>query len=185
MYRLLLVLALLPIEALAGGAVLTWTNATTNEDGSPLTDLVSTRVYYGVCEAGEVPATAPFAEVGPTLESYSFDNLAAGDWCFRATHLNTSGIESVRSNLAVKTVLAAPNPPQGLTVDPENLTAYGISQSKDRLVLYPVGTVAADTSCDGTMSVNGRYRVPVASVTYSSTTVRPPVVFAQCVGFGG
>lgn len=76
------------------------------------------------------------------------------------------------------------NPPTNLTVGPDNLVAFGSQQSDERQTTYPVGTVAANTPCDGSMSANGLYRVPKTAVTWSGD-VRPAVVFAQCVPTGG
>lgn len=173
-------MSLLPLALV----ILSWTNAVQNEDGSALTDLAATRLYFGVCEVGDLPANPLYVEVTPDVTSYEFDNLADGEWCFRATHVNASGVESRLSGLATKTVVTAPLPPTDLVVNEE--TAYGISQSDNVLRTFPVGTVPIGTPCDNTMSVNGLYRVDKDAVTYPNVQnpVKPPVVVAVCSGSG-
>ena len=76
------------------------------------------------------------------------------------------------------------SPPTNFVVSPDNLVAYGSQQSDEVQRTFPVGTVAAGASCDGTMSANGLYRVPKSSVTWAGS-VRPAVVFAECAPSGG
>jgi hypothetical protein len=160
---------------------LTWTNATLNTDGSPFTDLDHTNMYYGVCDAGAVPATPTVVDVG-TGESWDSPILDVGDWCFEASHVNSQSEESDRSTLLVVTIqdTVVPQPPTNLTVSPSNLTAYTYSISIDKLVMIPVGTVLDNTPCDSTMSMNGYYRVDRDVVDYVGT-IEPPVVFAECI----
>ena len=162
---------------------LTWKNATTNTDGTPLTDLIHTNVYYGICTAGDLPTSPNVEQVPGPDETWTTPELAAGEWCFRASHVNSAGMESVKSNLAVKivndTTTTEPEPPVDLAVQPENQSAYMISQTANMLVLVPVGTVPAGTPCDSTMSANGHYLVDRDAVVYVGT-VRPATVFAEC-----
>lgn len=154
---------------------LSWEKATQNTDGSAYDDADFTRLYYSECEAGDVPAS-PLIQLAPDPDTSISTDLGVGEWCFRATHVNQAGEESDRSNLATFTV-TQPDPPGSLVVTEQ--TAYAISQSNDRLVLYPVGTIPVGTPCDSTMSVNGKCRVDRDQVTLAGT-VDPAVVLAEC-----
>ena len=161
--------------ALLASATLLWTAPTTNEDGSPLTDLAGYRVYQGTgCDA-TYPQVYDIND--PTAVSYVVNNLADGTYCFVATAYDTAGNESVESNVASKTVVTAPAPPTALTV--ANLTAFTVVKQEDRMVLVAVGTVPPDTACDSTQSVNGRFVVPRAAVTWGGS-IEPLVVVADC-----
>jgi hypothetical protein len=79
-------------------ALLTWSQPTTNTDGSPLTDLASYRVMYGqsataLNENAVVPAPA---------SSYTISNLDPGSWYFAVVAINALGAESELSNIATK-----------------------------------------------------------------------------------
>ena len=165
-----------PVLAVASPVVLTWTNATQNTDGTSYDNPDITRIYYGECELGEVPAS-PLIQIAPHAEETATLDLGPAEWCFCATHVNIDGEESECSG-TVSYTIAPPLPPGDLTVGPDT-TAFAISQSNDRLVLFPVGNVPVGTDCDETMSVNGKYRVDRADVTFAGT-VDPPVVLAEC-----
>ena len=64
-----------------------WQNATTNNDGSPLTDLVETRIYYALCTEG-VTKSSPYSFVGPLIETVSID-VPNGQWCFRGSYYSS------------------------------------------------------------------------------------------------
>lgn len=72
-----------------------------------------------------------------------------------------------------------PNPPENLQISEENLTAYTLVQTKDRIALLPVGTAVPGTPCDGEQNVKGLYVIPRDSVQWAGS-VRPQVVVAQC-----
>lgn len=186
MRRLLSIASLLVLAASVNAqeaVTLTWTNATLNTDGTPFTDLDYTNIYYGVCDptTNDVPTSPNVEPVPGPAETWTTPELAVGDWCFRATHVNLQAEESAQSNLATRTVVdtIVPQPPLNLTVSATNQAAYAISQTNDRLVLVPVGTVPAGTPCDGTMSANGRFLVPRDDVVWAGTA-RPAVVLAEC-----
>lgn len=164
-----------------GSVTLTWTPPTQNTDGTPLTDLAGYKIYRGT-ESGVYNNITTVAN--PSIASWVTDVLPAGTYYFAATSYNEAGVESVFSNEVTKVVPpdpTTPNPPTNLTVQPDNLTAYYLSQSEDVIRLAPIGTVPEGTACDSTMSVNGHYRVPKAAlVKPPTTTVDPPVVFALC-----
>jgi len=176
--RWIVLALLLPLQALAGSVTLTWTPPTENTDGTELTDLAGYRLYWGTSSGAYTDGSVSIDSPGVTI--YVVDNLPAGTYYFVATAVNSAGIESDYSNEATKTVLPPqPAPPLNLTVVETDMTAYAISQTEDRLVTYPVGTVEAGTSCDPSMTVNGKYLVPRSAVQWAGT-VQPQVVVAEC-----
>ena len=176
-FLLTLWVVLLCAPVMAADITLNCDDPTQNDDGTPLTDLSGVRVYESTTQGG------PYTEILDVAGCASIPVITRGpgSYYFVATAYNTAGVESIFSNEAVKVVPpVAPDPPQNLVVDPGNLVAYGISQSADRLVTYPVGTVAADTACDGTMQANGLYLVPREAVSWAGS-VEPLVVLASCI----
>lgn len=169
--------------AIAGDAVLTWTLATANTDGSAIaasgpTSLAATRVEWGTCSGSNFGTAAGQQIVATPATAYTITGLTAGTWCFRAYSRTVAGLESAPTNAVTKTILQAPpNPPGNLTV--AALVVYQFIGTDDAVALLPVGTVPAGTACDPAQSVNGRYAVPRAAVTWYGN-VKPRVVFAQC-----
>ena len=169
----------------AGDAVLTWTLATQNTDGSAIpasgpTSLASTRVEWGTCSGSNFGTASGQQIVATPAVTYTVTGLAAGVWCFRAYSRTVAGLESAPTVAVTKTILQAPpNPPGNLTV--ADLVVYQFIGTTDAVTLLAVGTVPAGTACDPAQSVNGRYAVPRAAVTWYGS-VRPRVVFANCAG---
>ncbi len=167
----------------AGDAALTWTLATQNTDGSAIpasgpTSLAATRVEWGTCSGSAFGTVAGQQTVATPATTYTITGLAAGVWCFRAYSRTVAGLESAPTNVVTKTILQSPpQPPGNLTV--AALTVYQFIGTTDAVALNPVGTVPAGTACDPLQSVNGRYAVPRAAVSWYGS-VRPRVVFAQC-----
>lgn len=174
MRKLILLLFCLP--AFAGEVTVTWVAPTENTDGTPLTDLAGYWIYYGN-SAGIYPNRVEVPD--PAALSHTLE-LPAGTYYFVATAYNDSNVESAFSNEAIKTVTSVPNPPTGLTADVDQV-AYAISQSPDRIVLYPVGVLEQTTECDSFQSVNGYNLVPRNSVRFAAG-VSARTVFAQCSG---
>lgn len=167
----------------AGDAALTWTLATQNTDGSAIpasgpTSLASTRVEWGTCSGSNFGTAIGQQTVATPATTYTITGLAAGVWCFRAYSRTVAGLESAPTNAVTKTILQAPpQPPGNLTVSA--MVVYQFIGADDAVALNPVGTVPAGTACDPLQSVNGRYAVPRAAVSWYGN-VRPRVVFAQC-----
>lgn len=70
---------------------LSWTAPTTNDDGSPLTDLATYNVYEDVAQIGSVPA-------GTT--SFSLGSLTIGEThTFGVTALNALGVSSTQATI--------------------------------------------------------------------------------------
>ena len=177
----IIMLALAPMAH--AQAVLSCTGATQNTDGSAVSGPLQYTWHHGT-SATSLPDKA----AGLQACGYTWPNLSAATHYFAATNTDSLGRESALS--AVVSWVGGtggpvlPNPPTNITVDPTRLTAYGSQQTDEKQTVYPVGTVAADTTCDGTMSANGLYHVPKSSVTWAGS-VRPKVVFAACVPSGG
>lgn len=168
--------------AQAGSAFVTWEAPTTREDGSPLV-LSGFRLYWGV-SPGQYEHSVTIDN--PDQRSYRVAELVDCErYYFAATALDLMSVESRLSNeddaLIGGDCSSPPNPPENLAVSSANLTAYGIVQSRDRVVLLPVGSVAAGTSCLP-MQVLNRFVVPRESVTFAGS-VRPEVVLAECESF--
>ena len=169
------VLSVLWISGTAYGAeiTLTCTPPTLNTDGSALVDLAGIR-YFEAQNAG-----GPYTQIGDEPGCSLTIQRAAGTWYFVATAYNTAGTESDYSNEATKIVPAAiPAPPSGLTVT-GSLLAYGISQTKDVLTVYPVGRVPLATPCNGSITVQGLFQVAYDAVIWSGSA-RPAVILAEC-----
>lgn len=88
-------------QASLGSATLTWQPPTANSDGTPLMDLDAYKIYYGV-SATTLPNEIIINNTG--LTSFVVENLTPNTYYFSATAINTAGVESGRSNLAVITV---------------------------------------------------------------------------------
>jgi hypothetical protein len=84
-----------------GSATLRWTPPTTNEDGSPLTDLRGYRVYYGTSSAN---LDTTFELPNPGLSSAVVESLAPATWYFAVRAYNAANVESASSNIASKTI---------------------------------------------------------------------------------
>lgn len=90
-----------------GSVTLSWQAPTTNEDGTPLTDLAGYRVYYG-----ETSGVYTHSITVGNYTSVSIGNLEAKDWYFVATAFSVYGSESEYSNEVIKTVTTAAENPE-------------------------------------------------------------------------
>jgi hypothetical protein len=118
MRRLALLLLLTPLFA---GFTLTWENPAVNEDGSPIDDLATIRVYQSPVSGAYGDPLAEIAADGPGLtQSYAGANPERGRlfWVVRAC--DSSGNCSAPSNEASHDFLdvKAPAAPAGLSVVP-------------------------------------------------------------------
>ena len=90
------------VATASGSATLSWTPPTQNSDGTPLSDLASYRVYFGM-SSGTYPNSITVSN--PGLASLVVDQLTPATWYFVVTAVNGNGAESAFSNVATKTVL--------------------------------------------------------------------------------
>jgi hypothetical protein len=180
----------------AADITLNWTNATRNEPIPPDTvgtliptdttqpdALKETVIYWSPCTPDDKVTITPELEVTvPTTvpgaaESVQVIITTPGRWCFVGIHRNNSSVESQQSNVAFRTVVNVPMPPQNLSV--QAITVFYVIQRENRFVMLPVGTVPVGTACSSTEYVNGYFVVDRNLVEWSSGT-RPLVVVAQC-----
>ncbi len=84
-----------------GSATLSWSAPTTNEDGSPLTDLRGYRVYYGVEQS---TLTRRIEVPDADVTSATIEELEPATWYFAVQAYTTDGTESTSSNVVSKTI---------------------------------------------------------------------------------
>jgi len=84
-----------------GSLEVSWTPPTENTDGTTLTDLAGYRIYYGLAE-GNYPNQISIDTAG--IASYVIENLVPDTYYVVATAINTAGLESSFSNVAIETV---------------------------------------------------------------------------------
>lgn len=89
------------VATATGSLSLSWTPPTLNADGSSLDDLAGYRIRWGT-QTGNLPN---LQEVdNPGISRFVIDELAAGDYFFTVSAVDTSDNESVPSNEATGTV---------------------------------------------------------------------------------
>ena len=109
-------LLLLSGLANAGQVVATWTNPTSNTDGTALApaQIQRTEIQYSTSSTFATPATPAIATANGSITTLTILDLAPGQWYFRARTTSTSGRTSVWSNSIGRVVPAppsVPNPP--------------------------------------------------------------------------
>jgi hypothetical protein len=93
--------AITVVATASGSATLSWTPPTTNNNGSPLTNLAGYRVYWGNSPTG---MTQSVSLNNPGLSSYVIGNLVAGTYYFGVKAVSSTGVESTMSNVGTKTI---------------------------------------------------------------------------------
>ncbi|MBW7929811.1 MAG: hypothetical protein H3C57_00685 [Gammaproteobacteria bacterium] len=89
-----------------------WTLPTQNTDGSQLTNLASTKVYYG-STTGALTQSRTVPVPGTTT---TFTDLAPGTWRFQASAVNASGVESERTAVVQKVIGTTPTDAETVTL---------------------------------------------------------------------
>jgi Fibronectin type III domain len=82
-------------------ATVSWDAPTTNNNGTPLTDLAGYRIYYG-SSPEDLSHTVQISTVG--LQTYVIDSLEPGNWYFAVMALAANGTESRLSDVVQKTI---------------------------------------------------------------------------------
>lgn len=123
MKRLLLVPLLLAAGlALAASVAVTWQNATQNTDNTPIPasgegSISTTRIEWGTCNGDAFGVKQGEKTVAGTVQATQVTDLPPGRWCLRAYHVNTWGVASDPSNVAIKVIDAPkPKPPSNFSV---------------------------------------------------------------------
>ena len=88
-------------QASLGSATLSIQAPATNTDGTPFTDLMAFKIYYGMT-SGQYPNEIYINS--PGISSYVVENLAPGSYYFVATAINGTGMESSFSNEVTRVV---------------------------------------------------------------------------------
>lgn len=89
-------------QQVAGRATLSWDAPTQRVDGSPLTNLAGFKLYYGT-SSGNLSNVIQVSN--PGARSWIVEDLTVGTWYFAASAYDQGGMESVRSNVASKTIV--------------------------------------------------------------------------------
>lgn len=168
--------------ASGGQADLSWTPPTANTNGTPLTDLSGYRVVWGTSATA---LTSVVQLATPGVSRYTVTGLPAGTMFFGVKAYNSTGVESLLSNVVSKaitttpaatgeavvsvTVTPRPNPPTQLQV--VETTVYNVGQFYHeqwiplRGVRY--GTIPLGEPCMANRPVlNSYYGVDKTKVTW-------------------
>lgn len=171
-------------RALAADVAVTWTQPTTNTDGSaiPATgpgSIASNRIEWGTCNGTAFGTKVGERVVSPVATSATVTGLGPATWCFRVYATNTYAQESAASNAAQRVV----NPP---TPNPPVVTQATIARLWRHGVQREVGRVALNVPC-GTLKYDGRkadwHTVPRETVALNRRGQRLPssaVIVAKC-----
>lgn len=162
----------------AATVTVTVTPPTTNNDGSPLTDLAGQRLEVGSCGAGgEFASHIIDYMYSAQKESKTFTDWNPATYCMRGFAINLQGISSDASPTVMHTAVEIPPPPPPFVT--VSTVAYTITNANDRLAFLIVGSVPLGTLCDRSQSANGFNVVPRAAVTFDGAT-RPTAVLGRC-----
>jgi hypothetical protein len=89
------------LDAMTGSAELSWQPPTTNDDGTPLTDLSGYVIRYGR-GMGALDQSIRIDNAGTTM--YVVENLIEGTWYFSLSAVNRAGVESAPSGYVSKSI---------------------------------------------------------------------------------
>ena len=90
-----------PLSDGSGTATLSWDAPTSNNNGTPLTDLAGYRIYYGSSRE-DLNHTVQIRTIG--LQTYVIEDLGPGTWYFAVRAVASNGTESTLSDVATKTI---------------------------------------------------------------------------------
>jgi hypothetical protein len=124
--------------AQTGTVSLSWNPPTKNTDGSSLTNLASTKVYWG-----PAPSTLSSSTIinNPSAASYVVTGLNPGTWFFAVSAVNAAGAESSLSNVVQKSIAGS---------GPVTIAGpvFSIQTTDNSMVNPQLGTIAAGKPCD-------------------------------------
>ncbi len=84
-----------------GSATLSWVPPTTNINGTPLTNLAGSRIYFGT-NSGSLNQSVEISN--PGIANYVIGNLSPATWYFSLVSYNSANIESPLSQVVSKTI---------------------------------------------------------------------------------
>lgn len=121
---LLVCLALLPLQSIAGEAIVSWDHPTQYTDGTalPLSAIARTELEYGKCNGttdGFLASPTPvIVQVAAPAVTRTISSLGAGRWCVRARTIGTSATDntSAWTNMAWKEITMQLGPPVSIRV---------------------------------------------------------------------
>lgn len=90
-----------PVASASGTASLTWIAPTQNTDGSVLTNLAGFVIVYG---ASSDALSQSVRIENPSVDSYTFQDLAPGTYHFGIRAYNQTGVESALSTTVIKQI---------------------------------------------------------------------------------
>jgi predicted phage tail protein len=186
--RLMTLLALLCVSLsyaatpITADATLTWIAPTTNTDGTPLTNLS----WFNIWRGPNSEALSVITHVNANVTTYKDTALAAGEYFWRVTAVNSESVESAPSELVTLIIGSTvpktqPAPPPSLKVTSSGTTvAYKMRQEVDAFTMVAIGTVAPGTQCKS--ATVGAYNVVPRSAVALATNydTLPLIVYAQC-----
>ncbi|MET0986337.1 MAG: putative Ig domain-containing protein [Steroidobacteraceae bacterium] len=88
-------------QPVLSNASLSWTPPTQNTDGTSLTNLAGYRIYFGTSPTS---LTQAVEIANASISAYVIENLAPATYYFAVRAYTSTGVESLESNLASKTV---------------------------------------------------------------------------------
>jgi len=89
------------VDSALGSMTLSWAAPTQNSDGTPLMDLAGYNIYFGLSQGNH---SSRIYIDNPSISTYMVENLLPDTYYVVATAVNSLGVESTYSNVAVKTV---------------------------------------------------------------------------------
>lgn len=100
--------------------IVSWTNTTTNTDGTPYTDPKLVRIRWGSTQTTMNQVTDVPLVSGKLPTSYEFTGVPAGQRYYAAYNVNNRDVESAASNVASKTSSGAVSKTEtvALTINP-------------------------------------------------------------------
>lgn len=111
-YRSVLFAALIfASTANAAKIPVSWVNPTQNNDGTPLTDLAFVRVEWGSCAGSAFGTLQASVKAMAPANSIAIYPTGLTLVCIRAFAVNSTGVESISSNIAQKSILNTPGKP--------------------------------------------------------------------------
>lgn len=137
--------------AQAGEAQLTWTAPTQRCDGTPLTNLTGYGLTWGQSRV-DLPLDLAHTVTG----------LKPGAWWFSLAAIDADGKRS--EFVTVEKVVA----PEEFVTKSNKVYTFFRANGNITLSVTP-HTVELGVVCDATQSVNGKYRIPLESVTWAGT----------------